>query len=99
MDKTPDQEFLEYIVKAIVNFPEEVKTTRRVDEMGVLITLTVNPDDCGRLIGKAGTTAKAIRTILRLMGFQNGSQINLKITDPRLPKSATVEMDEALAAI
>ncbi len=77
-----DQEFVEYIVKSIVNNPDDVKTERTVDEMGVLITLSVNPEDMGKIIGKEGRTAKALRTLLRVMGARNNARINLKIMEP-----------------
>ncbi len=77
-----DQEFVEYIVKSIVNVPDEVKTERTVDEMGVLITLAVNPEDMGKIIGKEGRTAKALRTLLRVMGARSNARINLKIMEP-----------------
>ena len=77
-----DQKFVEDVVKVIVDFPDEVKTVRTVDEMGVLISLEVNPEDMGKIIGKEGRTAKAIRTLLRVMGAKNQSRINLKIVEP-----------------
>jgi len=77
-----DQEFVEYVVKAIVDNPEDVKTDRKIDEMGVLIELTVNPSDMGQVIGKEGRTAKALRTLLRVLGAKENARINLKITEP-----------------
>ena len=77
-----DQEFVEYIVKNIVAKPEDVKVSRRVDEMGVLIELSVNPEDMGKIIGKDGRTAKAIRTLLRVLGAKTNARINLKIVEP-----------------
>jgi len=77
-----DKEFVEYVVKAIVDNPGDVKTNRRVDEMGVLIELEVNPADMGKVIGKEGKTAKALRTLLRVMGAKNNARINLKIIEP-----------------
>ena len=77
-----DQQFVEDVVKVIVENPDEVKTVRTVDEMGVLISLEVNPEDMGKIIGKEGRTAKAIRTLLRVMGAKNQSRINLKIVEP-----------------
>lgn len=77
-----DQEFVEYIVKAIVDSPDEVKTDRTVDEMGVLITLSVSPSDMGKVIGKEGRTAKALRTLLRVLGAKNNARVNLKIMEP-----------------
>jgi len=77
-----DQKFVEDVVKAIVDNPDKVKTDRRVDEMGVLIELEVDPEDMGKIIGKDGRTAKAIRTLLRVMGAKNNARINLKIVEP-----------------
>ncbi len=77
-----DKEFLEYVVKALVDNPNDVKLDRTVDEMGVLITLTVNPADMGKIIGRMGNTAKAIRTLLRIIGMKNNARVNLKINEP-----------------
>ena len=77
-----DQEFVETVVKAIVDHPEDVKTNRSVDEMGVLVELTVNPEDMGKIIGKEGRTAKSIRTLLRVLGAKNNARVNLKIIEP-----------------
>jgi hypothetical protein len=77
-----DQEFVEFIVKAIVSNPDDVKTNRTVDEMGVLITLDVNAEDMGQIIGKEGKTAKAIRTLLRVLGAKENARVNLKINEP-----------------
>jgi len=84
-----DQEFLEYVVKAIVNHPDDVKITRTVDEMGVLLNLKVHPEDMGQIIGRQGSTARAVRTILRIIGIKNNARINLKIEEPeggRVPR-------------
>ena len=77
-----DKGFLEYIVKALVDFPDDVKIDRTVDEMGVLITMTVNSADMGKIIGRQGNTAKAIRTLLRVIGMKNNARVNLKINEP-----------------
>ena len=77
-----DQEFVEYIVKALVDNPGDVKTTRTVDEMGVLITLHINPADMGTVIGRMGQTAKAVRTLLRVVGAKHKARVNLKINEP-----------------
>ena len=77
-----DKIFLEYVVKALVDNPNDVKIDRTVDEMGVLITLTVNPADMGKIIGRMGNTAKAIRTLLRIIGMKNNARVNLKINEP-----------------
>lgn len=77
-----DQEFVEFIVKALVDHPEDVKTDRSVDEMGVLVTLHLNPQDMGQVIGRQGQTAKAIRTLLRVVGAKRKARVNLKINEP-----------------
>src|SRR3989339_1656805 len=77
-----DQQFVEYIVKAIVNNPNDVKVTRTVDERGVLITLDLNPGDMGYVIGRQGQTARAIRTLLKIVGAKNNARVNLKINEP-----------------
>lgn len=82
MAKTPDQDFLEVLVKAIVDNPNDVKVTRNVDEMGVLLTLDINPSDMGYVIGRRGQNARAIRTLLRLVGAKNNSRVNMKINEP-----------------
>lgn len=82
MDKQSDQEFVEYVVKAIVDNPGDVSSERTVDEMGVLITLKVNPQDLGQVIGRSGQTAKSIRTLLRVVGAKNHARVNLKIFEP-----------------
>lgn len=77
-----DQIFLEEVVKALADHPEDVKIVRTIDEMGVLLTLTVHPDDMGKIIGRSGATAKAIRTLLRVVGMKNDARVNLKINEP-----------------
>lgn len=77
-----DQEFLEYLVKMLVDNPGDVKVGRQVDEMGVLLTLDVNPADMGKVIGRSGNTAKAIRILLRVVGMKNNARVNLKINEP-----------------
>ncbi len=77
-----DQQFLEYVIKALVDNPNDVKITRVVDEMGVLLTLSVHKDDMGKVIGRSGATAKAIRTILRVVGMKYDARVNLKIEEP-----------------
>lgn len=77
-----DQEFVEMVVKQIVDNPDRVKTERRVDEMGVLIELTVDAEDMGKIIGKEGRTAKSIRTLLRVLGAKEHARVNLKIVEP-----------------
>ena len=98
-----DTQFLEYVVKALVDNPADVKLSRTVDEMGVLMTLSVNPADMGKVIGRSGNTAKAIRTLLRVVGMKNNARVNLKINEPVggmkdvAKQSATKTVDEAMA--
>ncbi len=77
-----DYQFLEFVVKALVEKADAVKIARTVDEMGVLLTLSVDPGDMGKVIGRAGNTAKAIRTLLRVVGMKNNARVNLKINEP-----------------
>ncbi len=77
-----DQSFLEYVVKAIVDKPDAVEVKRSVDEMGVLLELKVDPEDMGKVIGKDGQTAKAIRILLRIIGAKNDARVNMKIVEP-----------------
>ena len=101
-----DTKFLEFVVKALVDVPDKVKIVRTVDEMGVLLTLTVDNADMGKVIGRSGNTAKAIRTLLRVVGMKNNSRVNLKINEPEgaEPKayagstsSSSKTVDEAMA--
>ena len=80
-----DQQFVEYIVKSIVGKPDAVKIDRRIDEKGVLLELTVDPEDLGRVIGKRGSTAQSLRTLLRALGTKNDARYNLKIVDTGPP--------------
>jgi predicted RNA-binding protein YlqC (UPF0109 family) len=77
-----DQQFLEYVIKALVDNPDQVKVVRTVDEMGVLLTLEVGAADMGKIIGRQGNTAKAVRTLLRVVGMKHNSRVNLKINEP-----------------
>ena len=90
-----DQQFVEYVVKAIVNNPDDVKINRTVDERGVLITLDVNPSDMGYVIGRQGQTARSIRTLLKIVGAKNNARVNLKINEPeggqRAPRASREE--------
>jgi len=94
-----DQEFLEYVVKAIVGNPGDVKVTRTVDERGVLLTLDVSANDIGYVIGRRGQTAQSIRTLLRIVGAKNNARVNLKINEPvggkrdRMAQQATSDVD------
>lgn len=78
---TIDQQFVEYIVKTLVNNPDSVAVDRIIDEKGVLLSLTVDPEDVGRVIGKRGATAQSIRTLLRALGTKNDARYNLKIVN------------------
>ncbi len=109
-EKYQDQEFLEYVVKSLVDNPSDVKIERRVDEMGVLMTLDVNSADMGKIIGRQGNTAKAIRTLLRVVGMKHNARVNLKINEPAdgsgrpagsdravtMPTSTALSVDEVM---
>jgi len=86
-----DEQFLDFLVKSIVDHPEDVKVDRKVDEMGVLLTLKVHPMDMGQVVGRKGSTAQAIRSLLRIVGIKNNARVNLKILEPdgstRAPRS------------
>lgn len=89
---TIDQQFVEYIVKTLVNNPDKVEVDRKIDEKGVLLSLTVDPEDVGRVIGRRGATAQSIRTLLRALGTKNDARYNLKImNDESTPVSAPSE--------
>lgn len=77
-----DQQFVEMVVKEIVDNPSDVKVERTVDDRGVLLTLAINPADMGKVIGKEGKTAEALRTLLRIIGAKNNARVNLKILEP-----------------
>jgi len=83
-----DKDFLDFVVKGLVDHPEDVKIDRKVDEMGVLLTLTVHAEDMGRVIGKSGNTANAIRTLLKVVGLKNNARINFKINETGTPRRA-----------
>lgn len=93
---TIDQQFVEFIVKSLVSKPEAVVIERRIDEKGVLLELTVDPEDLGRIIGKRGATAQSLRTLLRALGTKNDARYNLKIVDNDMPQS---EGTPAIAAV
>ena len=96
-----DKDFLEYVVKAIVDHPDDVKLDRSVDEMGVLLTLHVHPEDMGEVIGRNGNTAKSLRTLLRIVGLRRNARVNLKIAEPeggRGPRRAEGEAAPAASA-
>ena len=97
-----DQEFLDIVVKMLVDHPQSVKITRTVDERGVLLSLDVHAEDMGKIIGKSGNTAKAIRTLLRVVGMKNDARVNLKINEPAgstraMAGAAAASVDEAMA--
>lgn len=92
-----DQQFIEFVVKSLVGKPEAVKVDRRVDEKGVLLELTVDPEDLGRVIGKRGATAQSLRTLLRALGTKNDARYNLKIIDNGVGAPATNSDDSAAA--
>lgn len=103
-----DQEFLEFVVKKLVDNPDDVQVERTIDEMGVLLTLKVNPADMGQIIGRDGQNARSIRTLLRVIGAKNNARVNLKIFEPEgsrksapreqaAPKTDTSSVDEAVA--
>ncbi|MFA6404760.1 MAG: KH domain-containing protein [Candidatus Paceibacterota bacterium] len=106
MNQHADQQFLELVIKALVDYPDQVKIVRTVDEMGVLLTLEVSAADMGKIIGRQGNTAKSIRTLLRVVGMKNNSRVNLKINEPvgglkdQMPSAAlkaSKSVDEAMA--
>lgn len=82
MAEPKDKEFLEFVIKSLVDHPDDVKIDRKVDEMGVLLTLKVNPEDMGQIIGKQGSTIRAIRSLVRIVGLKNHARVNLKIEEP-----------------
>ena len=98
MSATIDQQFVEYIVKSLVGHPDDVTIERIIDEKGVLLTLTVNPEDLGRVIGKRGMTAQSLRTLLRALGTKNDARYNLKIVnndEDRENYTSTQKSDES----
>jgi len=82
MATSKDKDFLEFVIKQLVDHPDEVKVERTVDEMGVLLTLKINPEDMGYVIGREGQNARAVRTLLRIVGARNNARVNLKIEEP-----------------
>jgi predicted RNA-binding protein YlqC (UPF0109 family) len=95
---TIDQQFVDFVVKSLVNNPDAVQVERRVDEKGVLLELTVDPEDLGRVIGKRGATAQSLRTLLRALGTKNDARYNLKIVDNGVPPSERPARDDQPAA-
>ncbi len=100
MQKHLDQEFLEYVVKSLVDNPDAVKVERTVDEMGVLLILDVSPEDMGKIIGRSGKTAQAIRSLLRVVGMKNHARVTLKVNEPVGGKrSAMQSVDDAMEGL
>src|ERR1700712_4876548 len=93
-----DQQFIEYVVKSLVGKPDAVEVARRIDEKGVLLELTVDPDDLGRVIGKRGATAQSLRTLLRALGTKNDARYNLKIIDNGVPGAGHGSSDDDYTA-
>lgn len=96
MAKDVDKEFVEFVVKNIVEHPNDVKVDRKVDEMGVLLSLSVNPEDMGQVIGRQGSTARAIRTLLRVIGAKNQARINFRIEEPEGGRAPRKEVTEGV---
>lgn len=94
-ERFSDQEFVEYVVRAIVGHPDDVRTERTIDERGVLITLHINPEDMGYVIGRQGQTARSIRTLLKIVGAKNNARVNLKIYEPEGSRRAHREQRDA----
>lgn len=92
---TIDQQFVEYIAKTIVSNPSKVSVTRTIDERGVLLTLSVDPEDIGKVIGRRGSCAQSLRTLLRALGTKNEARYNLKIVDANAPERALAQTDAA----
>jgi uncharacterized protein len=99
-EETPQyQGLLDYIVRSLVDNPDDVKVERKVDEMGVLLSLTVNPQDMGQIVGRQGSTARAIRTLVRIAGLKAHARVNLKIEEPeggRGPRATREPMGDDL---
>ena len=91
---TIDQQFVEYIVKTLVNNPDKVNIERQIDEKGVLLSLSVDPEDVGRVIGRRGATAQSIRTLLRALGTKNDARYNLKIVNTDGERVGQISSDD-----
>ncbi len=94
MAEEKEEQFLEFLVKSIVDHPDDVKISRKVDEMGVLLSLKVHPEDMGQVIGRGGATARAIRALLRIVGLKSRARVSLEIEEPeggRAPRQTEVE--------
>ena len=94
-----DQQFVEYVIKSIVGNPDAVSVVRSVDEKGVLLELTVDPEDLGRVIGKRGATAQSVRTLLRALGTKNEARYNLKIVDNGEPRPERAPREDGMASV
>ncbi|MEX2090674.1 MAG: KH domain-containing protein [Candidatus Paceibacterota bacterium] len=99
-----DQEFVEFIIKSIVNNPDTVQVARTVDELGVLLSVKVAPDDMGLLIGRSGSTAKAVRTLARIVGMRNNARVNLRIEEPEgsmrvKPEGKTKDIEDVVGEL
>jgi len=98
-----DQQFVEFVIKSIVNNPDAVMVTRTVDELGVLLLVKVAPEDMGLLIGRAGSTAKAVRTLARIVGMRNNARVNLKIEEPEggrvKPEGKTKDIEDVVGEL
>ena len=99
MSSSIDQQFVEYVVKSLVSKPDAVSIERRIDEKGVLLELTVDPEDLGRVIGKRGATAQSLRTLLRALGTKNDARYNLKIVDNGYPQERRERPNEERPAV
>lgn len=97
MNNSIDQQFVEYVVKSLVGNPDKVSVERTIDEKGVLLELTVDPEDLGRVIGKRGATAQSLRTLLRALGTKNDARYNLKIVDNGVPAPRPQAQDDDAA--
>lgn len=93
--KTVDHEFLEFLIKSLVDHPEDVVVSRTVDEMGVLLSLKVNAEDMGQIIGRSGSTARAIRNLVRIIGLKNHARVNLKIEEPEGGRRASRQSEKS----
>ena len=104
-DMQKDQQFLEYVVKSLVNHPEDVKTEREIDDRGVKITLHVNPEDMGYIIGRQGQTARALRILLKIVGAKEDARVSMVIFEPEelrrqhQEKKGTMAMSEERPAV
>lgn len=95
-EKHADQEFVESVIKQIVNYPEDVAVERTIDEMGVLLTLKVHKEDMGLVIGKRGSTARAIRSLVRIIGIKNHARVNFRIAEPEGSERSMESMESVV---